>query len=210
MHLARGAVPAYHRGVARGSRVPDLSKRCQRCMLLPEVCLCADIPPVETRTRFVILRHASERNRSTNSARWAALALGCEVLDYGAPGESPSLDGLAAPGTWVLFPSRAPAPAGLGPPDRVVVLDGSWSQARRMIQRVPALRDLPRLSIAEAPQVPSTAPRLRRPPLAEGMSTIEAMASALAALHEPGPAAALERVHALARERVWRLRGVLG
>jgi DTW domain-containing protein YfiP len=177
-------------------------------MLLPEVCLCADIPPVGARTQFVILRHASERNRSTNSARWAALALGCEVLDYGAPGEAPPLDALAAPGTWVLFPSPAPAPAGLGPPQRVIVLDGSWSQARRMIQRVPALRDLPRLSIAEAP--PLAGPRLRRPPLAEGMSTIEAMARALAALDEPGPAAALERVHALARERVWRLRGILG
>jgi DTW domain-containing protein YfiP len=151
-----------------------------------------------------VVRHASERNRSTNSARWAALALGCDILDYGAPGDAADLGHLATPDTCVLFPGPTPLPPG-PPPARVVVLDGSWSQARRMIQRVPALRALPRLSIPEAP--PVAGPRLRRPPHASGMSTIEAMARALAALGEPEHAEALERVHALARERVWRLRG---
>jgi DTW domain-containing protein YfiP len=194
----------------RRSRVPDLSKRCSRCLFLPECCLCPAIPRIAARTRFLVLRHASERNRSTNTVRWAALALGCEVLDYGAPGEAFAGGELEAPGTWVLFPSPAPAPAAAAPPARVVVLDGSWSQARRMIQRVPALQRLPRLALPGAAAPAAAADglrRLRRPTVAHGMSTIEAMARALALLGEPDAAAQLDAVHAAALARAWALRG---
>jgi DTW domain-containing protein YfiP len=189
----------------RRSRVPDLSKRCPRCLFLPELCLCAEIPRLEPRTRFLVLRHASERNRASNSARWAALALGCPVVDYGAPGEPLDEAPLREEGTWVLFPRAGPAPPGPAP-RRVVVLDGSWSQARRMIQRVPALRALPRLSL-DAGGAPAL-PRLRRPTVAGGLSTIEAIARALALLGEPDAAAALDRVHAAALARAWSLRGL--
>jgi DTW domain-containing protein YfiP len=195
-------VPVRH----RRSRVPDLSKRCPRCLFLPDWCLCPAIPRIAARTRFVVMRHASERTRSTNTVRWAALALGCEVLDYGAPGAPLGELGLDAPGTWVLFPSPAPAPAMAEPPRRVVVLDGSWSQARRMIQRVPALQRLPRLALPAAPAAEGL-PRLRRPTVEHGMSTIEAMARALALLGEPDAAAQLDAVHAEALGRAWSLRG---
>jgi DTW domain-containing protein len=191
------------------SRVPDLTKRCPRCLFLPEVCLCPAIPRVEARTRFVVVRHASERNRPTNTARWAALALGCEVLDYGGRDGSFDAAALDQPGTWVLFPSPAPAPAGAEPPRRVVVLDGSWSQARRMIQRLPALQRLPRLALRGVVTPPDAdgLPRLRRPTIEHGMSTIEAMARALAQLGEARAAVQLDAVHAAALERAWSLRG---
>jgi DTW domain-containing protein YfiP len=189
----------------RRTRVPDLSKRCPRCLFRPEQCLCPEIPALAPRTRFVVLRHASERTRATNSARWAALALGCPVLDHGAPGAPLDDAALAEEGTWVLFPGGAAAPPAT-PPRRVIVLDGSWSQARRMIQRIPALRELPRLSLPAAPA--PDLPRLRRPTIAGGMSTIEAMARALALLGEPEAAAAIDRVHAAALARAWALRGL--
>jgi DTW domain-containing protein YfiP len=195
--------------VARRSRVPDLTKRCRRCLFLPEVCLCPEIAPIEARTRFVLLRHASERNRPTNTARWAALALGCELVDYGAPGEPVDVARVCEPGTWVLFPGPG-APPDADPPRRVLVLDGSWSQARRMLQRVPALRELPRLALAAPPAAPPGAaglPRLRRPRIDAGMSTIEAIARALAQLGEPEAGARLDALHAAALARAWSLRG---
>jgi DTW domain-containing protein YfiP len=106
----------------------------------------------------------------------------------------------------VLFPGPAPGPAAPAP-ERIVVLDGSWSQARRMLQRIPALRALPRLALAPPAPAPG-APRLRRPTVDGGVSTIEAMALALARLGEPDAAAGLDRLYAAARQRVWRLRGV--
>lgn len=192
----------------RSSRVPDLSQRCPRCLLRPEVCLCEAIPQLHTRTRFVIVRHAAERRRTTNSGRWAALALSCPLLDYGAQDETFDAEQLRAPGTALLFPD---APAGFSVaevPARVVVLDASWAQARRMTQRIEALRGLPRIALP-APVTQSAAglPRLRRPPHADGMSTIEAMACFLALAGEIEHAEALHAVYAEAQRRIWTLRG---
>jgi len=153
---------------------------------------------------LVLLRHASEIGRSTNSGRWAARALGARILDYGRAGTA-AVDEvpLSAPGSWVLFPSAGPTPRGGERPRRLVVLDASWSQARRMLQRVPALRTLPRLSL----EPPPGRERLRRPPRPQGMSTLEAIARALEWLGEPEAARRLDAVMTLAVARQRRLRG---
>lgn len=188
----------------RRTRVPDLSRRCPACLFRPENCLCPEIPRLVAPVEFVLLRHASEIRRSTNSGRWAALALSAAVIDYGREGSTaPDLAALAGPGTWVLFPSPAPSPPGAGRPRRLLVLDASWSQARRMIQRVPALRLLPRLSLPPPP----ARERLRQPPRAEGMSTLEAVARALDWLGEPEAARRLDAVMQAAVTRQRLLRG---
>jgi DTW domain-containing protein YfiP len=179
--------------------------RCPRCRFPPELCLCAEIPRLVTPFRFVVVRHASERERLSNTARWAALALeGATVLDHGLPGVDLDAATLAAPGAVALFPSPHPAVSLRERPRLVVVPDGTWSQARRMMQRVPALRTLPRLSLPGPP----AGLRLRRPHRGDGMSTLEAIAGALAALGEPAAAERLLRLHAIAVERVLRLKGV--
>src|SRR6266567_1561673 len=171
--------------MTRRSRIPDLAQRCPACFFRPEECLCpACLPPAQTRTRFLLLRHVSERLRPTNTARWAALALSeARLVDYGARGALLDEAPLALPGTCVLWPGAA-APLA-APPRQVVVVDASWSQARRMLQRIPALRE---------------------PPGADGMSTLEAVARTLELLGEPAAAAKLDRIHALSVERGLRLR----
>jgi len=188
----------------RRTRIPDLSRRCPRCLFRPQECLCAGIPRLELPLELLLLRHASEIRRTTNTGRWVALALGAPILDYGLAG-SEALDErpLGEPGTWLLFPSAAPSRLGAERPRRLVVLDASWAQARRMTQRVAALRSLPRLSLPPPPP----RERLRTPPRREGMSTIEAVARALELLGHAGAAAALDRVLAAAVERQRRLRG---
>ncbi len=188
------------------SRGPaDLARRCPRCLFPPAECLCGDIPRVATRTRFLLLRHASELSRPTNSGRWAALALAsARVVDYALPGVEPELSALAEPGTVVLFPS--PHPPVVSPvPRQVVVLDATWAQARRMIQRIPALRSLPRLSVPTTRFAPGLEP-MRRPTVRGGVSTLEAIAAALDLLGEREASRALARVHDAALTRGWRLR----
>jgi DTW domain-containing protein len=191
------------------SRTPeDLSGRCPRCYLPTRLCLCADIPRLDTRTEFLVIRHNKEKEKSTNTARMAALALTrCQVLTYGAPGAPFDASVLEAPGTWVLFPDAPPPPPDAPPPQRLVVLDGNWGQARRMMQRVPALRRLPGLSL---PPPPAHTRRLRRPPHPEGMSTLEAMAGALALLEGPAQAQRLYALHERMIDRVLESRGRLG
>jgi DTW domain-containing protein YfiP len=184
---------------------PDLSRRCARCLFPPSVCLCPAIPRIATRTQFLLLRHASELGRPTNSGRWAALALErASVLDYAVPGRAVDLDGLAAAGTMVLFPSPHAAPLEAAPP-RLVVLDATWAQARRMVQRIPSLRALPRLTLPPRPS-PARPKPMRRSTVRGGVSTIEAIAGALELLGEGDAARALHALHGEALARSWRLR----
>src|SRR5688572_33406711 len=95
------------------------------------VCLCADLPVVATRTRIVIVRHHTERWRSSNSGRLAHLALpNSEIVEHGGIGGVAVLPVLAD--TWLLFPEGTPALRVETPPAQLVVLDATWSQARRM------------------------------------------------------------------------------
>jgi DTW domain-containing protein YfiP len=152
----------------------------------------------------IFLRHASERDRLTNTGHWAALALeGSAVLEQGTPGVPLDGSALAAPGTWVLYPSPHAPSAAVPPPTRLVVPDGTWPQARRMLQRIPELRALPRLAL------PSARPALRlRRPAAGGMSTLEAVAAALRALGEADAAARLDALLAAGVALASRLRGL--
>jgi len=163
--------------------------------LQARVCVCADIPRIETRTQIVIVRHVGEKFRSSNSGRAAALALvGSQLLDHGhgAPLD-PAL--LRAPGTWLVFPEGEPRRTPPSPPpERLIFLDATWQQARRMRQRVPGLRGLPILHLA-IDEVPAA--RLRESPGAGRVSTIEAIAHALRLLEGDAPADQLERLFAL-------------
>jgi DTW domain-containing protein YfiP len=162
--------------------------RCERCLLQRRVCLCADIPMLPSRTRIVIVRHHLERWRSSNSGRLAHLALpNSEIVDHGggAPTRLPDLTG-----AWLLYPegpeidlAAAPPP----PPRRLVVLDATWSQARRMYRKLHALRGLPTLRL---PDGPMAAARLRESPGPGRVSTIEAIARALRLLEGPAGEAA--------------------
>jgi DTW domain-containing protein YfiP len=173
--------------------------RCDRCALQRTVCLCADIAPVSTDTEFLIVRHVVERARPSNSGRVAALALTrCQLLEQGVHNAPLDEAPLRRPGLALLFPGgRLLQPADAGQLRAIVVLDGSWAQARRMRQRIPALRALPTVSLP----APPARDRLRREHLAEGMSTLEAIAETVALLDGPGPAEQLRALHARFVER---------
>lgn len=170
--------------------------------------MCAEIPEVRARTEVLILRHVKEVWKSTNTARLAAMAVrGTRLVTYGAPG-TPFDEGLvSAPGTWLLFPEAGGAEPAEPAPSRLVVLDGSWGQARRMLQRVPALRRLPRLRL-DSPAPERT--RMRRPPSRDGMSTLEAIGHALERVEGADVGRPLLALYDLAVERVLATRGRLG
>lgn len=170
------------------------------------LCLCAEIPRIETATRFLIIRHSKESWRTSNTARIAALALpAARVLDHGGL-EDGRIDRseLAEGGSWLLFPGSRTDLSSLPRPRQLVVLDGSWRQARRILQRMPGVSELPRLSL---PSAVEDRPRLRRPPIAEGMSTLEAIAGAVSMLEGSENAEALFRLNEVFVERARRVKG---
>jgi DTW domain-containing protein YfiP len=169
-------------------------ERCPRCLLQQRLCLCAEIPALAVRTRVVIVRHHLERWRASNSGRLAHLALaGSALIDHGGvhgPAPLPDLTGAA-----LLYPEGPVLTGPLDPlPQQLVVLDATWSQARRMYRKLAALRGLPLLHLPIAP-MPSA--RLRESPGPGRVSTIEAIARALRAIEGERGAAAAAALEAL-------------
>ena len=171
--------------------------RCPRCLLV--WCLCAEVPTITTTTRVVIVRHHLERHRASNTGRLAALALpGATLIDHGA-GRALPADAVPRDGSYLVYPEGPIATEPPSPPPRaLVVIDASWHQTRRMRQRLPPLRGLPVLHLA----VTADAARMRAAPSRGYVSTIEAIAAALRLLGDDAAAAALERLFAVAVERL--------
>lgn len=187
----------------RSRTLPSLPGRCHLCYLKVELCLCARIPRVATRFGLVLLRHSREAPKSTNTARIAALALPqAQLWSYDGP--TPELDATlrALPAPWLLFPDGEPLQPGA--PGTLVVLDGTWRQTRRMFSRVEALQTLRRVSLPP-PRIDRE--RLRRAPSPEGVSTLEAIAAAVALLEGEAAGEALFALHQEMVRRVLQGRG---
>ncbi|MGQ0508027.1 MAG: tRNA-uridine aminocarboxypropyltransferase [Myxococcaceae bacterium] len=179
------------------------ARRCPRCFM-PNGCICDAIPKLKPRTEVIVVQHALEMFKTSNTARLAVIALARASLKiYGAKGIDFDEAALVAPDTAVLFPEDAAQP--LPKPKRLIVVDGSWSQARRMSQKISALRRLPRFSL---PPAPAETARLRQPPTEQGMSTLEAIAYALKALEGEALSRPLLELHSEHSRRILTLRGL--
>ena len=173
------------------------SQRCPQCYLPAHVCLCAEITQVDCGIEVIVLRHTLERKRNSNTGRLVGAALAsARLLDYGVPNAPLDTAVLAGPGTALLYPR--PSAVDAPPPSRIILLDGSWSQARRMAQRIPQLRGMPSLSL---PAPSRLLPRMREGKSPEQMSTAE---SAIAALRVLGEDAAANHLESLLHELVRR------
>lgn len=184
-------------------RPPNNIARCARCFLKPQLCLCAVIPSVPTRLHVLLVRHALEFHRPSNTARLAHLALpNSTLLEHGGTRATPPVHQHLHAHAVLLFPGGVPLRSLTTPPTQLVVVDGTWSQARKMVQRLAPLAALPRVSLEAAPP----GQRLRQPPHPDGMSTLEAVALALTTLETADAGEALLQLHRCLVERVMRSR----
>ena len=135
--------------------------KCPRCLLQQRVCLCAEVPTIATRTRVVIVRHHLEQFRSSNSGRLAHLALtNSEIVDHG--GDRRAGAAARARRCVAAVPRRRADDASrpVPPPRQLIVLDATWSQARRMYRKLDALRGLPILRLPDEPMPRGAAARV--------------------------------------------------
>jgi len=157
-----------------------------------EHCVCNDMPQINTDIRFVVVRHWKERHKPSNTARLAALAIpSLSLVDYGGPGERWNPATLEVPSPALLFPSEQATPLPYTP-QTIVVVDGSWPQARKLVNKLPGLSTMPRIQVSPLTVAPT---RLRQPPIPEGMSTIEAIARLLDQLHGAGSGQPLDALY---------------
>ncbi|MEI6985536.1 MAG: tRNA-uridine aminocarboxypropyltransferase [Rhodospirillaceae bacterium] len=179
---------------------------CARCRKSEALCVCAAMMPVLTRINTVILQHPQERTEELGSGwiahcqlkrsvlriglswpslkrviddesvemkRWGVLYLGA-AKEAPQPGE-PELLVLGSKG------ERLPdAAATLRALTGIILLDGTWSQAKALWWRNPWLLKAHRLVLN--PNTRSHYGKLRREPRRESLAVIEAAAFALARL----------------------------
>lgn len=178
---------------------------CPHCRKPEPLCVCAAVSPVIVRTRVVILQHPQEQdealgtgwltrcqikgaelriglswpslkrvlNRDLDMKRWAVLYLG-SAKDSPKPGTPEMLlcdrHGEALEDSAALLPRL----------EGIILLDGTWAQAKTLWWRNPWLLKAHRL-VLNPPQR-SLYGRLRREPRRQALAIIEAAAFALARL----------------------------
>ena len=163
---------------------PAYRDRCLQCRRPASVCWCDRLVPVQSRTRACFLQHPREGRVAIGTARMAHLSLPNSELHVGVDfGEHARVRELAAQeGTALLFPGDgAVDPGALAdrPPRTLIVVDGTWAQARKVVRRNPFLQALPRIGLK--PPQPSNY-RIRKEPSDDCVSTIEAVVHVLGAL----------------------------
>ena len=169
---------------------------CPRCVLPVPACLCRWITPTANRVPLLVLQHPQEVDQAKGSVRLLRLSLAhchCAAVEsIDAPGLTARLaaaaghrpPACAAP--VLLFPGGDPGddpgtdpwPLVAGP---LVLLDGTWRQARRLLHASPVLQALPRWALPTPPPARYTIRRAQRP---EQRSSLEAACLALGLLED--------------------------
>ncbi|AWM01199.1 tRNA-uridine aminocarboxypropyltransferase [Bradyrhizobium amphicarpaeae] len=191
--------------IAAADPIPE----CPHCQKPMPLCICDSITPIEkSRLGLLILQHPQEQDRALGTARllarhfakatvrvglswpslskalghhvenashWAVLYLGsARASDLEAEAEIVALNRKGE----VADNQRAI----LGKLEGVVLLDGTWSQAKALWWRNPWMLKCQRVILN--PAHPSRYGRLRKEPRKDGLSTIEAAATMLAGLEK--------------------------
>jgi DTW domain-containing protein YfiP len=153
---------------------------CTRCLRPESACWCRALPGIETQTRIVFLQHPRERYVAIGTARMAHLALPSSRFFRGIDfSDNTELQTIAAdPHAAILFPASDARDLRTleEMPRTLVVVDGTWPQARKLWQRNAVLQRLPRVGFV--PTRPGNY-RIRKEPAAHCLSTIEAVVEAL-------------------------------
>lgn len=189
--------------------MPTPDATCARCGKPAPLCICADIVPLDHRVAVLILQHPQEQDVALGTARLTALHLKHATLGIGLSWASLSkaLGRPADPKRWAVLylgsVKAAELAAGrdivvldrkgqaavdqdaiLAEIDGIVLLDGSWSQAKALWWRNPWMLKCRRIVLG--PRRPSRYGKLRREPRRDALSTIEAAALLLSRLeHRP-------------------------
>ena len=189
--LARSAKPFLARGGPKG-------ERCAGCRLVPSHCICALRPVLPTRAGMCLLMADIEPLKPSNTG-WLIADVVPDTFAFGwsRTAVDPALLALLADPQWspvVVFPgefveaarviSELPpewtadptGPALQSPKPLFVLLDGTWTEARKMFRKSPYLDRWPVLSLQ--PEAASRY-RLRRAYRTDHLCTAEVAALCL-------------------------------
>ncbi|MCC7047552.1 MAG: DTW domain-containing protein [Alphaproteobacteria bacterium] len=201
---------------------------CPRCAKPLEMCVCDALSRHESKVFVLVLRHPQEKDRVLGTAgmielqlaqsrivtglSWRNLAAArrkpAEPREWGVLYQGPKTDRPARGAPPLVAVDRKGKPladqqSGLAGLKGLIVLDGTWSQAKTLWWRNPWLLKCRRLVLM--PERASAYGKLRREPRRDSLSTLESAALALSVLE--GDAGLYDRLTAPLRKLVEKASG---
>lgn len=180
---------------------------CPRCGKPLSLCVCDGVSELDNRIALLILQHPQEQDKTLGTARLTKLHFKDATLKIGLSWASlaKALGRPADPQRWGILYLGSARAAALVPDaqivavnrkgeaeenqrgilrelEGVVLLDGSWSQAKALWWRNPWMLKCRRILLN--PQRPSRYGNLRREPRSDGLSTIESAAMLISRLEK--------------------------
>jgi DTW domain-containing protein YfiP len=177
--------------------VPEVIPDCPHCHKPLPLCICDSITPIENRISLLILQHPQEQDRALGTARLTALHFKNAIMKIGLswPSLNKALGRTVDPSRWaVLYLGSAKVAdldtdrdivalnrkgevednqrAILKDIEGVVLLDGTWSQAKALWWRNAWMLKCQRLILG--PAKPSLYGKLRKEPRRDGLATLHA------------------------------------
>ncbi|MFV0575793.1 MAG: tRNA-uridine aminocarboxypropyltransferase [Vibrio sp.] len=127
---------------------------CPTCGLTYQ-CICAHAPQIQSDIQIALLTHPKELDRPTNTGKLLLQTLpNCQlhVWDRVNP-PAELLDQISQQPTYLLFPSDDALPIqttiNQNETALFIVLDGTWQEAKKMLNKSPWLKTLPKVMLAE-------------------------------------------------------------
>ena len=166
---------------------------CVHCGKPLPLCICDSVTPIENRISLLILQHPQEQDRALGTARLTARHFKDAVVKIGLswPSLSKALGRpVHDPSRWAVLYLGSAKASDLETDQRgilwdiqgIVLLDGTWSQAKALWWRNAWMLKCQRIILD--PKRPSRYGQLRREPRRDGLATIEAAAMLLSGLEK--------------------------
>jgi hypothetical protein len=184
---------------------PAETADCPRCGKPPELCVCSGVTPIDNRIGLLVLQHPQEQDKALGTARLTTVHFNNALLKIGLswPSLSKILGREADPQRWAILYLGSVKAAQIAPErelvvvnkkgeaadnqesalrniEGVILLDGTWSQAKALWWRNAWMLKCKRVVLN--PRRPSRYGKLRREARRDALSTIESAAMLLSRL----------------------------
>lgn len=182
---------------------------CENCHLLQKICICNLITPVATRNRVSLVITKGEFAKMTNTGRLAHLLLqNSQIKVFGLPEKPLIKEDFLQNGyrNLLLYPgsqNRFENFLQIEEPINLIVPDGNWGQAKKMVQKIAQLTPVTCVSL---PLGPISEYMLRTHPDPHRICTIEAIYRSLCILENNPELVQLLKVFRIMRDRLVAMR----
>ena len=185
---------------------------CSECKRPSKTCWCSHLPTpkVELSTRIrriVIVQHPKERKRPHQTAIMAARGIANQKCQIHVRSKVKDCDDiLQDPNTYILFPNEHSTDVahlqGCEGPLTLLILDGTWDEAKKLLIRSPALKSLPNIHLNLGEHRSQFV--IKTQPNQQCLSTVETVAHSLAIIdnNQSIPSELLKPLHAICKTQL--------